>query len=127
MRSTEHFIDGKSQPSKSGKTLDAINPANGDVYAQVSAGSAEDVNAAVDAAKKASRAWTGMKPLQRGEILRKIADGINAAQTDLAAIETAEMGMPSEVAPGIISASAEFFSYYGGAGGLGAWRHHPAR
>ena len=114
MRTTQHFIDGQLAPSASGKTFDAINPATGEVYAQVAAGSADEVNAAVASAKAASQEWARMRPLQRGEILRKIAEGIMASQAELAQIETAEMGMPAQATPGIIAASAEFFSYYGG-------------
>ena len=114
MRTTQHFIDGQLVPSASGQTFDAINPATGEVYAQIAAGSADEVNAAVASAKAASQEWARMRPLQRGEILRKIAEGIMASQAELAQIETAEMGMPAQATPGIIAASAEFFSYYGG-------------
>ena len=114
MRTTQHFIDGQLVPSASGQTFDAINPATGEVYAQIAAGSADEVNAAVASAKAASQAWASMRPLQRGEILRKIAEGVMASQAELAQIETAEMGMPAQASPGIIAASAEFFSYYGG-------------
>ena len=114
MRTMQHFIGGESKAPSSGRSLDVINPATGEVFAQIAAGNAEDVNIAVEAAKSASIEWARMKPLQRGAIMRKIADGIMSAQAELAQIETAEMGMPHQSAPGVVAASSEFFSYYGG-------------
>ena len=48
---TRHFIDGKFVSSKKGKTFQTINPATGDVIAEVARGDASDVDAAVKAAR----------------------------------------------------------------------------
>jgi acyl-CoA reductase-like NAD-dependent aldehyde dehydrogenase len=50
---TRHFIDGKFVDSKKGKKFDSINPATGDVIAEVTRGDASDVDLAVKAARKA--------------------------------------------------------------------------
>ncbi len=69
---------------------------------------------AVSAAKAAGKAWARMRPLERGAILQKVGAALLANKAELAAIESSEMGMPSQAAPGIIESSAEYFTYYGG-------------
>ena len=53
IRQTQLFIDGQWTPAKSGKTFTTVNPATEDVIAQVAEGDAADVEAAVDAARRA--------------------------------------------------------------------------
>jgi aldehyde dehydrogenase (NAD+) len=61
--STGLFIGGQFVDSKSGKTLDVINPVNGEVVGKVSAGDKEDVDIAVKAAEKAHQTvWGGTFP-----------------------------------------------------------------
>jgi gamma-glutamyl-gamma-aminobutyraldehyde dehydrogenase len=50
---TRHFIDGKFVESKKGKKFESINPATGEVIAEVTRGDAGDVDLAVKAARKA--------------------------------------------------------------------------
>ena len=68
---TRHFIDGKFVSSKKGKTFQTINPATGDVIAEVARGDASDVDAAVKAARKAfkSGVWSRMAPRDRMAIV----------------------------------------------------------
>lgn len=110
----QHFIDGQSSASLSGETFDSINPATGTVFAQVAAGAENDVSVAVAAAKAAGKSWAAMRPLERGAILQKVGAALLAKTDELAAIESREMGMPIQAAPGIIESSAEYFTYYGG-------------
>ena len=112
--SAQLYIDGQLKASSSGRTFDSINPATGDVFATVAAGTSEDVQAAVAAAKAAGTAWAKMRPLERGAILQKVGAALLANKAELAAIESGEMGMPLQAAPGIIESSAEYFTYYGG-------------
>ena len=59
--STGLFINGEFVDAKSGKTIDVINPVNGEVVGKVSAGDKEDVDIAVKAAEKAHQTvWGGM-------------------------------------------------------------------
>ena len=57
---TRLFIDGKYVAAKKGGRFDSVNPANGEVIAEVAAGTAEDIDRAVAAAKKAfkSGSWS---------------------------------------------------------------------
>ena len=69
------FIDGKKVPAIEGKTLDVINPTDGQTLAKVGAAGAPDVDAAVKAARRAfdDDAWAKMNPSARGRLLWKIA------------------------------------------------------
>ena len=89
------YIDGEWTEGTSGKLIDSINPATGEVIAQVYESSLEDTNRAIAAAKKSfyiTREWRDMDSQQRGDILLKIADTIEKYLPELAkldAIDTA--------------------------------------
>src|ERR1700758_2675379 len=76
VKHTECFIGGKWVPAASGKTFETINPANEEVIAQVAEGDAEDVDAAVTAARDAleNGPWSKMDARDRGRLLYKLAD-----------------------------------------------------
>lgn len=89
-----HFINGQRQPASSGETFEVFNPATGEIVAQVSKGSAEDINKAVEAAHAAfeQEGWRDMPPAQRAEVLHKIADAIAANKTELIYLESLTSG-----------------------------------
>ena len=73
------FIGGKWVEAASGKTFDSINPAPGEVLAQVAEGDAEDIRRAVAAARRAFNGpWSKWKPYERQQVLLKLAKGIRA-------------------------------------------------
>ena len=78
---TKLLIDGKLRDSKSGKTFATINPATEEVIAQVAEGDAADIDLAVKAARKAfdSGPWRKMDARDRGRLMNKLADLIEAA------------------------------------------------
>ena len=84
------LIDGKWVDSVSGKTFETINPSTGDTICRVAEGDKADVDLAVKAARKAleSKGWRNMAPAQRGRLLNKLADLIEANAKELAALET---------------------------------------
>ena len=73
-----HYIGGKQVPSVHGLTFGVADPVSNQVYAQVAAGGAEDVDRAVEAAATAFAVgpWPGMAARARAKILNRIADGI---------------------------------------------------
>ncbi|HEY3149469.1 MAG TPA: aldehyde dehydrogenase [Dongiaceae bacterium] len=93
---TRHFIDGKFVASKKGKTFQTINPATGDVIAEVARGDASDVDAAVKAARKAfkSGAWSRMAPRDRMTVIYKFARLIEENALEFALLDTTDMGKP---------------------------------
>jgi aldehyde dehydrogenase (NAD+) len=89
------LIGGKWQPSASGKTLNAIDPATGQVIAQIAEGDAADVDLAVRAARRAFEGeWSRWTPLQRQCLLNRVNELVDANWDELALIETHDMGAP---------------------------------
>ncbi|HPS52316.1 MAG TPA: aldehyde dehydrogenase family protein [Phycisphaerae bacterium] len=93
---TEKFyIDGKWVESDSGKTVTIINPANGQILANVHQASKEQIKQAIAAADKAFKeTWGPMPAIQRSRIMHKIANLINENIEGLSAIETNNVGKP---------------------------------
>ena len=109
------FIDGKYVDAASGKTFDSINPATDAVLAQIAEGDSEDIDRAVAAARRAfdSGVWSGMAPSGRKAILLRLADLIRENMTELALLESLDMGkLVSDAAAIDIPGSAAFFQWY---------------
>ncbi|MFH2092751.1 MAG: NAD-dependent succinate-semialdehyde dehydrogenase [Pseudomonadota bacterium] len=92
--------------------FDVINPATGDVVAQVCDGGAAAARDAVEAAYNALPAWKARTATQRCAILRKWFDLITKHQDDLAVIMTLEQGKPLAEAKGEIAYGAAFIEWF---------------
>lgn len=109
------YIDGRYQDSTGGETFPAINPANGELLAQVASASREDLDRAVDAAQKGQKLWAAMTAMQRSRILRKAVDILRERNDELAQIETLDTGKPlSETLAVDIVTGADVLEYYAG-------------
>ena len=86
------LIDGSWVDSTSGKEISVESPGNSQVVASVPRGSAEDVDRAVQAASKAFTSWSRVIPRERGRMLQKIADAVEARVEELARIVAEETG-----------------------------------
>ena len=88
------FINGKFVDSISGKTFDSINPATGEILTSVSECNEEDINLAVNAARKAFQKgdWSKMPPSERKTILLKLADLIRSNLKEFALLDSLDMG-----------------------------------
>lgn len=93
---TNHFIGGTFAPASDGSTFQDIDPANGNIIAEVAAGTAEDIDRAVAAARAAFKggSWSRMSPGDRKQIMYRFADLIEANIKELAVLETLDMGKP---------------------------------
>lgn len=93
---TECFIGGKWLPAASGKTFATINPATEETIAQVAEGDAQDIDLAVDAARRAfdSGPWSRMDARDRGRLMYRLADLIEDEIDELAALESLDNGKP---------------------------------
>ncbi len=111
------LIDGERVESASGATGEVHDPATGEVITTVALGGRDDVDTAVRVAKErfAGRSWRTMTPAARGEILRRIADGITRDRERFAAAESRNAGKPISAALGEIDAAATTFRFYAGA------------
>ena len=94
MKNLQNFINGKSVPSKSGKSSEVINPSTGKAYATAPVSNSADVDAAMDAASAAFEVWRDATPSERQRAILKIADAIESRQDELIAIESENTGKP---------------------------------
>lgn len=111
------FIGGKWQDSASGKTFPTLNPATGEVICQVAEGDKADVDQAVQAARTAfeSGPWPKMSAAERGRLLYRLADLIEAHRDELAALESLDNGKPYRDAYNIdLPLSVKCYRYYAG-------------
>ena len=88
--STDHWIGGRRVASSA--RFELRSPIDGAHLAEVSAGGADDVAAAVDAARRAFPAWARLGPEGRAPLLRRFADGVRSRADALAAVETQDNG-----------------------------------
>ena len=88
------FIDGEWVDALSGQTFDSMNPYTGTAWARIPDGQEGDVNRAVEAARKAldNRDWKFMPPMQRGHLLRRLADLLRDNAEHLGQVETRDNG-----------------------------------
>lgn len=91
-----HWIDGREAKSADGATFDTIDPWAQSVWSQVAEAGAADVDAAVSSARRAfdSGPWPKMGFAERGAVLHRLADLIEAHIEELAEADTTDMGKP---------------------------------
>ena len=87
---TRHWIGGRRVPSAG--TFADISPIDESVIANVAAGGADEVDAAVSAAREAFPAWSALPVAERSAVLRRVADGVEARVEELAKVETRDNG-----------------------------------
>ncbi|HIG31043.1 MAG TPA: aldehyde dehydrogenase family protein [Verrucomicrobiales bacterium] len=113
------LINGQWIPSLSGQTFPVFNPANGQEIAQIASGDKEDIDAAVQAARKVfddeRGPWRRMIPSERGKLIWKIGDLILENAEELAELESIDNGKPISVAKvADIPLAADLFHYMAG-------------
>jgi phenylacetaldehyde dehydrogenase len=108
-------IDGETRPSASGRTLDVFDPATGEPLTTVPAGNAQDVDAAVAAARRALPVWQGLSTGKRAELLWALGAAIEARSEEFAQIEALDNGKPTAESLMVdVPLSASLFKYYAG-------------
>jgi len=90
----KNFINGESVDPAEGQTEEVVNPATGEPIAEAPLSTAEDVERAVAAARKAFDDWSTKTPGDRAAALLKLADAIEEHSDELAALESADAGKP---------------------------------
>jgi len=112
---TRLFIDGQFVDAVDGATMDVINPFDGSVLAQVAEAKTADVDLAVAAATRAFPAWSRVPAAQRGALLGKLADAIEAHADELAVLEARDTGHPIRDTRGLdVPRTAATFRYFAG-------------
>jgi len=109
------FIGGKWVDAADGKTFGVIDPADNSEITQVAAANADDVAAAVEAARRCfeSGAWSKLTVFERSAVLHKAAEIIAAEGNKLAELESRDVGKPIYESLNIdIASGAVTFSYF---------------
>ncbi|MFD7476215.1 aldehyde dehydrogenase family protein [Streptomyces sp. NPDC059837] len=88
------YIDGAWRPAAGADVIEVVNPVDEQVLGRVPAGTAEDVDAAVRAARAAFPAWAATPPAERAARLGALRDVLTARKDEIAETVTAELGSP---------------------------------
>jgi acyl-CoA reductase-like NAD-dependent aldehyde dehydrogenase len=109
------FIGGEFVDGLAGTTIDVHNPHDGTLLAQVAEAREADVDRAVDAAAGAFEEWSRMAAADRGRLLLKLADAIDANATELARLESTDTGHPLRDSTMLdVPRTAATYRYFGG-------------
>jgi acyl-CoA reductase-like NAD-dependent aldehyde dehydrogenase len=109
------FIDGRFVSAESGETLASLNPHDNSVIAHVAMAGKADIDKAVAAAQNAFPAWARSAAADRGRILLKLADLIEANAEELARLESLDTGHPLKDSRALdVPRTAACFRYFGG-------------
>ncbi len=111
-----NFIANTTVASASGRTIAVIDPSDGQAYDAIQRSNAQDLDAAVQAARQCySAVWSRLSPAERGRLLMRLSRLIEASVDELAAIEQRDCGKPSKQARADAVALARYFEFYAGA------------
>ena len=111
----KNLVDGEWVDAVEGGTMEVLNPATGEVIAEVPSGSQADVDRAVEAAKKALPEWLETTPQERSEALLKLAAAIDDNTEELAELESQNVGKPLGYARDEMPVSADNIRFFAGA------------
>jgi betaine-aldehyde dehydrogenase len=111
--------DTRAAPGLSGArspdSFTTLNPATGEVLATIKVTGSAEIDAAVDAAREAQRAWASRTGAERGRILRRAAEILRSRNAELAQLETRDTGKPiQETSVVDVASGAECFEYFAG-------------
>ena len=111
-----NYIANASVPSSSGRTLAVIDPSDGQPFDEIQRSNADDIAAAVHAARQCYQAvWQRMAPVDRGRLLQKLSAKVLEHADELTALEQRDCGKPTKQARADAVALARYFEFYAGA------------
>ena len=111
-----HYIANQSVRSSSERTLPVIDPSDGQAYDTIPRTTPEDIDAAVQAARKCFEGpWAKLSAAERGRLLMKLSMKVAEHAEELAAIEQRDCGKPTKQAKADAVALARYFEFYAGA------------
>jgi 1-pyrroline dehydrogenase len=110
----KNFIGGEWVGSDGG-TMEVLNPATGEVIAEVQRSTEADIDRAVEAAKRALPEWLEKTPKDRMELLLKLADLIDEHAEELGKLESLNVGKPMSIAVDEMPFSADNLRFFAGA------------
>ncbi len=110
------FIGGRWVGAKAGDTFESINPTDGKPWATLADGGAEDIDAAVRAARAALDGWRAVGAAGRAQVLRRLGDALSRPETvqRLAVHELLDTGKVVREATGLARAFSAWCHYFAG-------------
>jgi acyl-CoA reductase-like NAD-dependent aldehyde dehydrogenase len=96
------YIDGAWVPSTGTGRIEVVDPATEQVVGRVPDGTPEDVDRAVQAARRAFESWAATDPEERGKLLQRLKEALQARAEEVAQTITLEMGAPPKIASAIM-------------------------
>jgi betaine-aldehyde dehydrogenase len=110
------YVGGQWRPARSGASRELFNPSNGQRIATIAEAQAEDVEAAIVAARKAfdQGPWASTSAVDRAALLFKVADAIDAHRDEFMRIDTLNNGKPLRETEYDAIDAANCFRYYAG-------------
>ncbi|HXG76428.1 MAG TPA: aldehyde dehydrogenase family protein [Gaiellaceae bacterium] len=121
-----NLVAGEATPAASGAWLDKHRPADGSLLCRLARSGAEDVSAAVAAARAAQPAWAERTLVARGDVLRELALLLRARRRELSEIVVEETGKSVELALAETDAAVEMGMFMAGEGRRAYGRTLPA-
>ena len=113
--SGSHFINGDYAEDKTGRALEVVYPATGEVVASLHSATPDIIDRAVTAAVKAQKVWAATSPVERGRVLRRAADMIRERNRELSELETLDTGKPlQETLVADATSGADALEFFGG-------------
>jgi succinate-semialdehyde dehydrogenase / glutarate-semialdehyde dehydrogenase len=106
------YIGGEWRDASGGQTLAVEDPSTGETLVEVADATPEDATAALDAAVAVQEEWAAHPPRERGEILRRVFEQMNARADELALLMTLEMGKPLAESKTEIAYASEFLRWF---------------
>lgn len=111
MSKYRQFVGGEWIDSTSKRFIDVENPATEETIAKVPAGTVEDAERALEAARSAQPAWEALPPVERGDLLRRLAHLVAENRDRLARVVVAEQGKPFAEARGEVDGTALYLTH----------------
>lgn len=110
---TRAYIHGQWVEADDGARLPVLNPATGETLAEVASVGAAQTRRAIDAAREALGAWSGLSAKQRAQTLRRWYELVMQHREDLARVMTAEQGKPLAEARAEVAYGAAYIEWFG--------------
>jgi alpha-ketoglutaric semialdehyde dehydrogenase len=111
-----NLIGGREPVAASGGTLEKLRPTDGSVLCEVARSGADDVGAAVAAARDAQPEWAAATPVERGQLVRELSFALQARREEAAHLVVEETGKAEHLALGEVDAAVEMGFFVAGEG-----------
>jgi len=111
-----HYIANAARASASGRTIPVIDPSDGQPFDELQRGDADDIDAAVHAARQCYEGvWSKLSAAERGRLLMRLSAKVAEHAQELADIEQRDCGKPTKQARADATALVRYFEFYAGA------------